>query len=164
MEPIELAFDRLEQAGPYAERLAESGYESAGRWTLAQAADHCATWIDLTLTGNYPRPPRPMRPIFWIVSRTVGPWLLRRMIRNNAMASGSPTIPETVPPGDGVADPRQDAAAAMRLTNAADHLAKYEGPIPRSPLYGSMNAQEARELHRIHTAHHLRFLVPREVF
>ena len=132
----------------------------AGNWTLAQAADHCVAWIDFALNGAYPRPPLPMRPIFWFVSRTMGPFILRRMFKNDAMDDGLPTASITVPPSNGGPNADMDAAAADRLTDAVVRLAKYEGPIPRSPLFGPMNVQDARNLHRIHTAHHLKFLIP----
>ena len=160
-DPIELHFDRLEQSGPYAQALARSGYRMAGRWTLAQAADHCASWIHFAIDGNYPPPPPPMRPVFWVISRTVGPVMLRRMIQADSMADGAPTVPSTVPPSDGEPHVERDAAAADRLFDAVNRLAGHDGPITRSPLFGPMDADTARHLHRIHTAHHLKFLVPK---
>ena len=161
--PRPLSFASVAEAPDEAARLRAAGYEKRGNWDLRQIADHCAEWIELALSGDY-RPPAVMKPVFFVLRKTFGPKMLRKVLATGAIKAGLPTDPKTVPPPadarDGTRDDAAEAAAVDRLRTAADRLAAHAGPVPDSPLYGPMTADEAKRLHAIHCAHHLGFLEP----
>ena len=55
-----------------------------------------------------------------------------------------------------LADPAPDA-----YERAVDRLLTHPGPFRESPLFGYLDRETLVQLHRIHTAHHLSFLVPK---
>lgn len=54
----------------------------------------------------------------------------------------------------------RDPQAVGELKNAVHRLLNHKGPWKPSPLVGLLDQETLIKLHRIHTAHHLGFLVP----
>ena len=156
--PRPLSFASVADAPAEADRLRAAGYARRGNWDLRQIAEHCAEWIELELSGDY-RAPAVMKPVFFVMRKTVGPGMLRKILAAGTMKAGTPTDPKTVPP-PGPHDAAAEAAAVDRLRAAADRLAAHDGPVPDSPIFGPMTAEQAKRLHAIHCAHHLGFLEP----
>ena len=154
--PRRLDFSTVADAPAEADGLRAGGYEKLGNWDLSQVADHCAQWVEYEFTG-YP-PAGVAAPAFWVMRKTVGPGMLRKILESGTMKAGVPTAPQTVPPPD--RDAAAEAAAVVRLRSAADRLAAHDGPVPDSPIFGPMTADQAKRLHAIHCAHHLGFLKP----
>ena len=157
--PRPLSFASVAEAPDEAARLHAGGYRKLGNWDLAQVAQHCAEWIEMELSGEY-RAPLYAKPVFFLMRKTVGPGMLRKILADGAMKAGVPTDPKTVPPAAEVRDPAAESAAIDRLRTAAGRLAAHAGPVPDSPIFGPVTADEARRLHAIHCAHHLGFLEP----
>lgn len=167
-----LQFENLEEALAEAWRLHEKGYALTGNWTLAQVCGHCANWLRFTYAGGYPRPLW-LRPVLLVVSRTIGPALLRKTIREGRMPARGPTVPATIPRAiepasmgaghDKTFEQRlhqMDAAAVEELASVIAEFRQFTGEIARSPVFGEMDKETAEQLHRVHLAHHLGFLVP----
>lgn len=150
-----LTFDSLDAVVRDAERLLAGGYERAGTWDLAQVARHLAEWMRFPVEG-FPKMPAFIRPVFWLVRKTVGRKKLLGYIATKSFPAGKPTMPETVPPPGG--DPTEAVAA---LKASVERLKAHTGPIVPSPLFGEMTKDECVQMQLVHAAHHLSFLVPR---
>lgn len=152
----ELRFDTLHDVVRDAENLLAKGYDRTGKWDLAQCCSHLADWMTFPVAG-FPKMPLVLRPVFWLLRKTVGPGKFREYLGGGKMPTGKPTMPQTVPPGGGDA-----TAAVAKLRQAAERFQAYTGEIHPSPLFGAMNKDEATRLQLVHCAHHLSFLVPRQ--
>ena len=155
VERRKLAFTTLDEAVADAENLLARGYDRAGNWDLAQVCLHLADWMRFPMDG-FPRPPLVIRLFLWMARNTVGKAKFRKYTTEGAMPSGKPTMPQTV------AVPGGDAAAAVvKLKETAARFAAFTGAIHPSPLFGTMNKDEASRLQLVHCAHHLSFLIPK---
>ena len=148
-------FDTLGAAVRDAEHLLAAGYESAGKWDLAQVCNHLADWLRFPMDG-FPTPPLFLRPMFWVMRNTIGPGELRRLIAGKPFPLGSPTAPQTVYRAGG--DP---AAAVARFADTVRRAEAYTGELRPSPFFGRLTREEWFGLNRAHFAHHLSFLVPK---
>lgn len=159
-----LKFDSLEDAVAEAERLLASGYEARGKWSLAQACGHCSQWLQFGIDGKYPVPLF-LKPVFFVVSRISGQKMLRKIIDEGRMSAGMPTAPATVPLESKIGNAQrpapEDVAAVKELREVVERFNRHSGPIARSPVFGEMDKTTAQQLHRVHMAHHLGFLVPK---
>jgi hypothetical protein len=152
-----LAFNDLDEVVRDAENLQANGYEKAGNWDLAQVAGHLADWMRFPVEG-FPRSPLPIRLMLGLIRKTVGRKKLLGYLSDKSFPAGKPTMPQTVPPPGG--DPRE---AIGKLRASVDRLKGYAGPIVPSPLFGPMTKDEAVRMQLVHAAHHLSFLVPKNV-
>ena len=159
-----LEFQTLEQAVEEAEHLSQNGYDQTGRWNLANVCHHCEIWLASTFR-NPIRPPLIGRPVLAVVRHTIGPGMLRRVLESGRMPSGSPTVPSTDPvaakPPSEASSEANDASAIASLRKTIKAFDEHEGLILPSPLFGAMTRDQADQLHRIHLAHHLGYLVPK---
>lgn len=155
VERRKLSFATLDEAVADAENLLAKGYDRAGNWDLAQVCSHLADWLRFPVEG-FPVP-LVMRPVFWLLRNTLGPGMKRKYLAEG-MPTGKPTIPSTVAQSGG--DP---VAAVAKLKEAAARLTAHTGPIHRSPVFGSMNKDDAVRLQLRHCEHHLSFLIPKPV-
>jgi hypothetical protein len=137
------------------ESLSADGYESRGKWDLAQVCRHLAEWMRFPLDG-YPRPPLPIRLMLWTMRKTIGKRELKKILESRRMPGGGPTLPETVPAAGG-----DDAAAVKELLQVIARFRAHEGPFHPSPLFGELGAEDCTQLQLIHCSHHLSFLVPK---
>jgi hypothetical protein len=54
-----------------------------------------------------------------------------------------------------------EAAAVERFKQAIERLRAHPGELHPSPFFGYLTPQQWRDLHLIHCAHHLGFLLPK---
>jgi hypothetical protein len=151
----ELKFASLGDAVRDAENLLSRGYERAGTWDLARCCHHLAVLMGWPIDG-FPPMPWLSRAAAGVLKRTVARRWLRRVLETGAWPTGTPTDERTFPPPGFT-----DAAAVGMLRRAVNRLLTHAGPFQESPLFGMLDRETLVELHRIHTAHHLSFLVPR---
>src|SRR6267154_220194 len=90
-----LRFATLDDIIRDAEHLHAAGYEKTGKWDLAQICNHCALWVKYPLDG-FPPLPLWLKPIFWVIKRTMLPKLERQIREEKMMPAGMGTAPMTV--------------------------------------------------------------------
>jgi len=153
-ERRKLSFASFDDVVHDAENLLARGYDKAGNWDLAQVCGHLAEWMRFPLDG-FPKMPLLLRPMFWVVRVTIGK-KIRAKIMAKGFSVGSGTMPQTVP------TPGGDALGAVaKLKEIAERWKTFAGPIHPSPLFGTMDKEEALKLQLKHCEHHLSFLIPR---
>ncbi len=150
-----LRFATLDEAVRDAEHLLANGYERAGNWDLTQCCHHLAVLMDYPIDG-FPRFPFPLNVGSSLLKHTVAPGRLKKMLESGVWPDGIPTDKRTVPNTGG-----KDAEAVARLKQAVERLQTHTGSFQPSPLFGTLDKETLVKLHRIHTAHHLGFLLPR---
>jgi hypothetical protein len=145
-----LEFRTCNEVAAELDRLHAGGYEKAGNWELAQVCDHLTYFIQGSLEGFTFRVP-------WLLKVLFGRLVLRRILSQRRMKAGvfTPQNPLPQPGGD-------EAAAAARLKQVLQKLEAHQGELQPSPFFGYLTPQQWRELHLIHCAHHLGFLIPKE--
>jgi hypothetical protein len=139
-------------------RLQENGYEATGQWNLAQSCAHLNDWLIFPMDG-FPVAPIPVRMLLWAMRQGVGKRLLRKVLSDGQMAVGRPTMNNTVYTSDFVTD----AVAVSKLEESIRRFQGFEGKIHPSPLFGAMDKATAEKLQLVHMAHHLGFLIPKEL-
>jgi hypothetical protein len=151
-----LDFRNLDDAVAYARHCLDQGYEQTGQWDLAQTCRHLTDWMRAGL-DHAPPIPLVMRLVLGVLSRTIAPGMLRKILTERKMQSGLGTIKTTVHP------PEPDAAAAVEeFAQTAARLSVHAGPWQWSPLFRTPNREQSIDLHLIHIMHHLGRLKPRE--
>jgi hypothetical protein len=138
------------------ERLHRLGYRKAGNWNLSQVCEHLADWMSYPMDG-FPKMPIAVKLLLGTIRTFRGKALLRKFIEEQSMASGQPTVPESIHPETG-----DEAASVERLQSMIRRLEEHRGTIHPSPLFGALNRQELIALQMAHCNHHLCFLVPKE--
>jgi len=149
-------FANLDEVVHYLEQLQTNGYQSLGKWNLAQVAEHLSDWLEYMLDG-YPKSSPLVQPLIWIVRVTMGKRLLRKILATGKMASGGPTLPQTVHDAAGL----NDAQSLDRFRKTVERFQQWSGEYQASPLFGTLTAEEGQRLQLIHCAHHANFLSPR---
>jgi hypothetical protein len=150
-----LTFTALDDAVRDAEHLLAVGYERSGNWDLAQCCHHLAAVMTYPIDG-FPRMRFPLNVGTWLLRRTIAPGWLNKVLRSGVWPAGTPTDERTVPRAGG-----DDAEAVACLRQAVARLLAHAGSFQPSPLFGMLDKETLVRLHRIHTAHHLSFLVPK---
>ncbi len=136
--------------------LHSGGYSRHGSWTLGQACGHVAEWMRFPLDG-FPKPPLPMRGIFWFM-RTTG--MAKRMankILAEGFTGGMPTAPDTVPDAEQLTDEQ----GVERLRQMVERVQAFDGELISSPLFGPMDKETHVKVSLLHAAHHLGYLEPK---
>ena len=151
-----LSFQSLDEAVADARSLLDSGYQSTGKWNLAQVCGHIGNWIGYSIDG-FPKPGLPIRIILSMMRVTVGKRQLKKVLESG-FPDGGPTMPQSVP----ASDAQTDEKAVADLESVIRRLQDYDKPPHPSPLFGEMDKETVMKLHKIHAAHHLSFLTPRE--
>ena len=151
-----LTFATLDEAVRDAEQLLANGYERAGNWDLSQCCHHLTEVMTYPLDG-FPPFGFPMNVGVWLLKVTWARRWLRKVLATGVWPTGTPTDERTVPAAGG-----DDAAGVARLRTAVGRLLSHAGPLRASPLFGMLDRETLVELHRIHTAHHSSFLVPKQ--
>ncbi len=152
----QLQFSSLDDVGNDARSLLQSGYHRYGQWNLAQVCGHLANWISYPLDG-FPKSFPPIGILLGIMRVTVGKKQLKKILDSRSMTSGAPTIPKSVP----TVDAASDNEAVARLDATIKRFKEHSGHLHASPIFGEMDKETLTQLHLIHCAHHLSFLVPR---
>ena len=151
----QLKFDCFEDMVSEARSLMESGYDQHGNWTLGQACGHLAEWMRYPLDG-YPKPPLPIRAIFWVTRYTVAP-AMKRKILAEGFKSGSPTAPSSVPQADAITD----SQGLAQLVACVERVTEFDGKLLPSPLFGSMDKEMHMQVALLHAEHHLAYFQPK---
>jgi len=131
------------------DRIRAGDYERAGGWDLAQVCDHLSFFIQGSLDGATYRVP-------WLLKVLLGRLVLRRILKQRRMKAGVPTPQKPLPQPGG-----DEAAAVARLKHQIERLQAHAGELHDSPFFGHLTPDQWRELHLIHCAHHLGFLIPK---
>src|SRR5262249_17017312 len=92
----------------------------------------------------------------WLLKWTIARRWLRKVLDRGVWPTGTPTDERTFPPPGCT-----DAEAVAMLRRAVDRLLTHDGPFKEAPLFGMLDKETLVELDRLHTAHHLSFLVPK---
>ena len=151
MQRRKLHFASLDDAVAEARRLHQTGYDRAGQWNLAQVCDHLTKLMTMSRDGfGDARFGWPMR----LFGRLAKPMILR----TKSMPPGLPGPVSFMPP----ADLSNDAAALDALAGAVQRVLEPGATFHPSPLVGKLTQEQWIGLHRVHAAHHLGFLIPRE--
>jgi hypothetical protein len=149
MQKRELTYASFADVHAELDRLLQVGYQQAGTWELAQICDHLSFFIQGSLNGHQFRVP-------WIIKILFGRLVLRGILKQRRMKDGSMTPQNPLPAPGGDA-----AAAVARLKQQIDRLQAHQGELHASPFFGYLTPAQWRELHLIHCAHHLAYLVPK---
>jgi Protein of unknown function (DUF1569) len=150
MTPRELKFADFAAVRAELDRL-QRGYDKAGTWDLAQVCNHLDFFITGSLDGHRFKVP-------WLFKALFGRLVLRRILSGRKMKTGvfTPQKPLPEPGGDATA-----AVANLKVTLA--RFEQHQGKFHDSPFFGHLTPDQWRDLHLIHCAHHLGFLLPRDV-
>jgi len=151
----QLSFKSMDEMLAEVRSLLEKGYTSNGNWTLAQVCGHLSDWMRFPLDG-FPKPPLPLRMIFWVMKKTIAPGMKRKILAEG-FKSGMPTAPETVPKPDAMTD--QQAVELLQQT--VDRTQAYQGELIPSPLFGPMDRETLQKVGLLHAEHHLGYLEPK---
>jgi hypothetical protein len=151
----QLKFDTLADVVRDAETLMEKGYDAVGKWSLAQCCGHLTNWLTYPIDG-FPKIPLALKPVMWVLRKTVGRPKYEKYVREQSFPPGAPTVPQSVPAPGG-----DDREAVAKLKAAVERYEAHTGPLHPSPLFGPLTKDEARKMHLVHSAHHLSFLIPR---
>jgi hypothetical protein len=145
-----LDYASLDDVMPDVDRLL-LGHETVGRWTLGQICNHVATSIRLSAEGA-----RITLPGAWLIRKTIGPMLGRRLLRKRRMPEGFrvPT-PALLPKSD-----LDDRAEAEALRATIRLYRPEEAANTNHPIFGHFTPEQWRQFHAIHCAHHLSFAIP----
>ncbi len=144
-----LAFAGLHEVMPEVDRLLQ-GHRTLGKWSLGQICNHLAGSIVFAVDDHHVRAP-------WIVRKTIGPLMVRRVLKTGRMPSGMP-LPKEFAPKPGL-DARAEAEA---LRASIGYFAGHAGPLSDHPLAGPLPRASWERFLAVHAAHHLGFVVPDE--
>ena len=96
-----LKFESLDQVMPDVDRLLQ-GHRTVGNWSLAQICNHLTVAIVGSVEGYPKKAP-------WLIRKTLGPFVLKRLMKTEQIDEGIKTLDEFVPkPG---LDSRAEAEA-----------------------------------------------------
>ena len=91
----------------------------------------------------------------WVVRKTIGPLVLRRILRTGRFPDGI-KLPKPYLPKPGL----DDRAEAEALRAALWHFASHTGPLSDHPMAGQIARADWERFHCIHCAGHLGFVLP----
>ncbi len=151
----ELSFGSFDDVMAEIGSLQANGYISNGNWDLSQCCGHLAEWIRYPVDG-FPKPPLPIRMIFWVMKKTVGPGMKRKILAEG-FKGGLPTAPDSVP----AADAQTDEEAVRHLQATIERVTSHNGPLNPSPLFGPMDMEMLVKVSLLHAEHHLGYLEPK---
>lgn len=150
MPTRQLDFHTYDELLAEVDRLHEQGYRATGKWNLSQICNHCADFIEQGLDGYRFRIP-------WVLKATLGKLFLRKILSTRKMKDSQYTPQRPLPQPD-----LDESEAIARLKIAVERLLVPGVALHDSPFFGRMTPEECRELHLVHTMHHLGFLVPND--
>jgi hypothetical protein len=142
-----LAFPSLDRVMPDVDRLL-AGHTTVGHWSLGQICSHLTQSLTWTVDG-FPK----LAP--WVVRKTIGPLILRRILRTGRFPDGI-KLPKAYLPKPSL----DDRAEAEAFRAALWHFASHTGPLSDHPMAGQIARADWERFHCIHSAHHLRFILP----
>ncbi len=142
-----LEFARLSDVMPDVDRLL-AGHSTVGNWSLGQVCNHLAGAIQKSVDGYGVQAP-------WLIRATIGSVIKKKILGDRRIRSGIKTSEEILPK-TGLDSRAEAEALRASITYYLTH------PEPRAvhPFFGRMTGDEWDQLHCIHCAHHLSFVVP----
>ncbi len=135
------------------DRLKADGFAPAGNWSLAQICAHLAKSMEESLDGYTATVSLPIRIL---VRCGAGRLILRRILKKRRMPNNIKGPAAMMP-----TDTADEFAAVARIREALGRTQAAASFHP-SPIFGKVAAEQMRQIHLIHAAHHLGFLIPRE--
>lgn len=154
-----LEFDNFSEIIDDVKRLSGSGYQRLGNWDLVQICGHLADWATFPVIG-FPPARFPINLMLWMMRNTVGPSMVRKILSSGKMKESMPTMPETVKEPAVEAREEMERDAIEKLDEALRNFEAHQHDYHRSPVFGNLTRDQARQLQLIHCGHHLSFLVP----
>jgi hypothetical protein len=142
-----LSYSSLAEVMPEVDRLM-LGHRMLGSWTLGQVCNHLSGAIIGAVDGVPFRPP-------WIIRKTVGPLIVRRILKTGRIPEGV-KLPERFLPKPDL----DDRAETESLRAAIRLFGSHPGPFADHPLAGPMDRPTWDRFNAIHSAHHLGFALP----
>src|SRR5262245_46095128 len=134
------------------ERLHRFGYRKAGNWDLRQMCEHLALVMEGTLDGFA------FAPWSFVWRRIFGPIAIRYTVWTRGMKQGLQCPAPSFAPR-----PQGDVTEAVeRCKRAFQRVAVHQGEFHAHPVLGYIKPEDWRQIHLIHAAHHLSFLVPND--
>ncbi len=149
-----LKIDSLDDALSDIERLIANGYQSAGKWNLAQSCNHLNHWIRFPVHG-FPKLGIFMGSVMWLMKITVAQRQLKSILENG-FTDGVPTLGFTI----SSASSEEDAKSFDELKQSVAEFVNFKGNYFPSPLFGNMDKDKWHRLQLRHFEHHLSFLIP----
>ncbi len=149
MERRELEFRNLDALIDHLQELRDHPYERAGQWSLGQVCEHLRLFMINSMDGFGFRLP-------WLV-RMAGPLLLGRTLRRRRIPEGGRGPKPLMPPEASTLD---DAAAVDAFIQTVERYRDHAQPLHPSPLFGRLTRDQWDQIHLIHAAHHLSFIIP----
>lgn len=146
----QLRFDDLDAIAADVRHLHEAGYDRVGNWDLAQICDHLGLAMKGSMVGFPAKVPWPLR----LIGKHL---ILPKILTKQRMKSGVKLPAKYLP------KPGQDEEKVVRqFCKTIDLLNRFEGSLHPHPFFGSMTRDQWWQLHRVHSAHHLSFLIPKD--
>ena len=130
--------------------LLAKGYRRAGNWDLAQICDHLSMTMEGSINGFSIQVP-------WLVRKLVAPIFYRRIVMTRRLPAGRKGPASLMPKPGG--DPGE---AVRRFKEWLGRVGVHKGDFELHPFFGYLTPEEWRDLHLMHTSHHLSFLIPSE--
>ncbi len=149
MAQRQLDFKTIDEAFAEVDRLQQGGYTKLGQWDLAQICDHVTFFVRGSLDGHQFRVP-------WLLKILFGRLVIKRILGKRQMKAGVFTPQKPLPESGG-----DESASVARYKQTMERLRSHQGELIDSPFFGHLTPQQWRDLHLIHSAHHLGFLQPK---
>jgi hypothetical protein len=143
-----LTFDSFEQASAEIDRLLSCDYRRAGEWDLGQMCDHLADSLHGSMHGfDFITP--------WLARMLFAKPALRYLMKRRRIPIRA-KLPRRMEPAAG----KDAARCAARLREKMREFDAWSQPLAAHPFFGRLGAEQWRQVHLIHMAHHLGFLLP----
>ena len=130
------------------DQLGKTGYSQVGKWNLFRTCDHLAKTMRMSLEGFPNNAP-------WYLRYLVAPLVKGRFFRTRRMPEGF-KAPAGLDPSDA-----GDEQAAAQLCKDFLNRVRDAREFQPHPVFGRLSPEEWRQVHLIHSAHHLSFLIPK---
>jgi hypothetical protein len=149
MERRKIDFHDFGSVAADIDRLHKNGYDKVGQWELCQTCDHLATVMRMSMEGFPSRGP-------WYFRKILGPIFKGRFFRKRRMPEGFRAPGFLLPPVGSDED-----ATVQACKDLLKRVSAYAGEFDQHPFFGKITPEEWRQVHLIHSAHHLSFLIPK---
>jgi hypothetical protein len=148
MERRQLDFRDFDSVAADIDRLHKNGYDKVGQWELCQTCDHLSTVMRMSMEGF------PFKAAWYI--RLLGPLVKGRFFKTRRMSEGfqAPAVLIPLAAGD-------EKAAVGSCKELLRRVQTHSEEFHPNPFFGRLTPDEWRQLHLIHAAHHLSFLIPK---
>jgi hypothetical protein len=131
------------------DRLQQNGYDKAGQWDLGLTCDHLNKVMRGSLEGFPFKGP-------WYFRMLLGPIFKGFLFKQRRMREGFKAPSALIP-----SSPSDEKAAVSTCKDLLKRVRDHQGDFYPNPFFGKLSAEEWRQLHLIHSAHHLSFLIPK---